>query len=102
MIRRPPRSTLFPYTTLFRSLDQAYCRIVTRLKANTPFEIVEDRPVPRSEEHTSELQSPDHLVCRLLLEKKKKQHKTNYTKTRNPTQTDRSVLSVIALELWCS
>src|SRR5258708_35025748 len=46
MIRRPPRSTLFPYTTLFRSLDQAYCRIVTRLKANTPFEIVEDRPVP--------------------------------------------------------
>src|SRR6266581_2331757 len=65
MIRRPPRSTLFPYTTLFRS-GSARCR--SRIAS---------RPVPgrcstpRSEEHTSELQSPVHLVCRLLLEKKK-------------------------------
>src|SRR6266446_8050673 len=66
MIRRPPRSTLFPYTTLFRSLldggpDRAdFCMLDG------------DRPVLRSEEHTSELQSPCNLVCRLLLEKKKK------------------------------
>src|SRR5947208_4507463 len=63
MIRQPPRSTLFPYTTLFRSarcwgrMCSARCR---------------HRTSPRSEEHTSELQSPDHLVCRLLLEKKKR------------------------------
>src|SRR5256885_4557206 len=72
MIRRPPRSTLFPYTTLFRSeflLDRRdrllyLCRLgdVARVAA---------RPVARSEEHTSELQSPCNLVCRLLLEKKK-------------------------------
>src|SRR6516162_6722639 len=63
MIRRPPRSTLFPYTTLFRSRDRAGpggCRHGRR------------RSGPRSEEHTSELQSPCNLVCRLLLEKKKK------------------------------
>src|SRR5258708_31771436 len=66
MIRRPPRSTLFPYTTLFRSragpgpvgLPPIGC---SRTQS----------PIRRSEEHTSELQSPDHLVCRLLLEKKK-------------------------------
>src|SRR5256885_5557906 len=66
MIRRPPRSTLFPYTTLFRSPSLA------------TFQHLRDRTVPcrsiaqgRSEEHTSELQSPCNLVCRLLLEKKK-------------------------------
>src|SRR5258708_20114989 len=68
MIRRPPRSTLFPYTTLFRSGIQ---RVLEH------FHVVEHAVVGalgdgnRSEEHTSELQSPDHLVCRLLLEKKK-------------------------------
>src|SRR5438552_7049789 len=64
MIRRPPRSTLFPYTTLFRSPAGA-CGVGKsgRLGSNA-------NPQPRSEEHTSELQSPDHLVCRLLLEKK--------------------------------
>src|SRR3989442_6305706 len=68
MIRRPPRSTLFPYTTLFRSLASArwltekhWYRVITRRD-----------PPARSEEHTSELQSRPHLVCRLLLEKKKK------------------------------
>src|SRR5258708_2349793 len=89
MIRRPPRSTLFPYTTLFRSFLQKYKifektdrvqgQFVVRLtepKAESkdpPFVIVvhDLGTYSRSEEHTSELQSPDHLVCRLLLEKKK-------------------------------
>src|SRR5438552_5430722 len=76
MIRRPPRSTLFPYTTLFRS----------RVNVRSPYwtlptcrfdwidqsaALAESNLHVRSEEHTSELQSPDHLVCRLLLEKKK-------------------------------
>src|SRR5260363_329216 len=66
MLRRPPRSTLFPYTTLFRSSQSAQ-------QSSTPPQPRRRRaPCPaRSEEHTSELQSPDHLVCRLLLEKKK-------------------------------
>src|SRR5258708_22165993 len=73
MIRRPPRSTLFPYTTLFRSV-QSLTLFSIRFKEGfmaaekTKVLIVEDN---RSEEHTSELQSPDHLVCRLLLGKKK-------------------------------
>src|SRR5947208_4201229 len=87
MIRRPPRSTLFPYTTLFRSRR----RVIVRTRRLD--DVLTDRNFPpaavglvwmdvqahepavlrgRSEEHTSELQSPDHLVCRLLLEKKKK------------------------------
>src|SRR5258708_29250831 len=86
MIRRPPRSTLFPYTTLFRStrpslvssigthtLASTYSRFRFLSSSNT------SRPTCgcRSEEHTSELQSPDHLVCRLLLEKKTKEaHQT--------------------------
>src|SRR5258708_15825326 len=70
MIRRPPRSTLFPYTTLFRSaLQQAALSSITR--GNTPWQCAAPCCPARSEEHTSELQSPDHLVCRLLLEKKK-------------------------------
>src|SRR5258708_31007295 len=83
MIRRPPRSTLFPYTTLFRSVfcissdvscltSIVCCAILHTLPTQ--------RNIPsmalRSEEHTSELQSPDHLVCRLLLEKKKEQQHT--------------------------
>src|SRR5438552_8554099 len=80
MRRRPPRSTLFPYTTLFRSERRehapAQARAAKGLKARDV--TVEERDAAavradetRSEEHTSELQSPDHLVCRLLLEKKK-------------------------------
>src|SRR3712207_9286930 len=95
MIRRPPRSTLFPYTTLFRSVGQQVRRLVQlrhlvtaeerRRRAVLPVEDarVTDHcddgvgrrgadPVVRSEEHTSELQSRQYLVCRLLLEKKKK------------------------------
>src|SRR5437762_6616776 len=64
MIRRPPRSTLFPYTTLFRS-----CRALTQFRR--PLTSRRWRCTTRSEEHTSELQSPMYLVCRLLLEKKK-------------------------------
>src|SRR5258708_31399036 len=90
MIRRPPRSTLFPYTTLFRSevlrsfFRRSWC---SRAHAwNLQPDDAQDRLARtdasrscassgRSEEHTSELQSPDHLVCRLLLEKKKKKYK---------------------------
>src|SRR5438552_15209805 len=78
MIRRPPRSTLFPYTTLFRSRPAADLVHVAHL----PRGVMEEgrgRGL-RSEEHTSELQSPDHLVCRLLLEKKKKDKTTTNKK----------------------
>src|SRR2546422_4334908 len=69
MIRRPPRSTLFPYTTLFRStLPQAQLYAATSAASIT---VAAVQPNYRSEEHTSELQSRLHLVCRLLLEKKK-------------------------------
>src|SRR2546421_3794265 len=77
MIRRPPRSTLFPYTTLFRSIRAwkssrtSSCTPVTTAIHCTPL----PRP-PRSEEHTSELQSRSDLVCRLLLEKKKRKELT--------------------------
>src|SRR2546430_3603715 len=85
MIRRPPRSTLFPYTTLFRS-DRAVARPPNRVQpgalvADVAVDVRVDRVLPgavppaqrlRSEEHTSELQSQSNLVCRLLLEKKKK------------------------------
>src|SRR2546426_9148991 len=80
MIRRPPRSTLFPYTTLFRS-ERASIPVAYRLYL--PEAWAKDRrrrrtagvPDARSEEHTSELQSPCNIVCRLLLEKKKKKDK---------------------------
>src|SRR5689334_23485202 len=81
MIRRPPRSTLFPYTTLFRSLGSiGPYKMQISLdaqqnpdpRANSSCGTPSDRIGPRSEEHTSELQSQFHLVCRLLLEKKKK------------------------------
>src|SRR3989442_13957253 len=70
MIRRPPRSTLFPYTTLFRSRRAAYWsgRLAPRVGQ---CRAIVQREGQRSEEHTSELQSRPHLVCRLLLEKKK-------------------------------
>src|SRR3989442_4959414 len=70
MIRRPPRSTLFPYTTLFRSRHRGVIRILDRGQA---IELLDESKLDRlrSEEHTSELQSRPHLVCRLLLAKKK-------------------------------
>src|SRR4051794_41492936 len=77
MIRRPPKSPLFPYTTLFRSRDGDLCRVhrvaSERIsRRGRSGEIKTDNEGERSEEHTSELQSPVHLVCRLLLEKKKR------------------------------
>src|SRR5438874_10058087 len=78
MIRRPPRSTLFPYTTLFRSL-----RAAAERAWKCKFEGTDENPdfvmQKRSEEHTSELQSRRDLVCRLLLEKKKNESQRNYT-----------------------
>src|SRR5258708_31854511 len=87
MIRRPPRSTLFPYTTLFRSLRLFGAILGVRREVRFSFRgsgqgvsaLFQGHrgkldPEGRSEEHTSELQSPDHLVCRLLLEKKKSAH----------------------------
>src|SRR6266700_5586405 len=78
MIRRPPRSTLFPYTTLFRSSGRARRgRGVRRYAHRRDHGLGHRQPLGvagRSEEHTSELQSRENLVCRLLLEKKKKQH----------------------------
>src|SRR5438552_10328033 len=99
MIRRPPRSTLFPYTTLFRSRVGSYGHLrVRRHPSHGPRragDVVsaqgrvpggECGGGPRSEEHTSELQSPDHLVCRLLLEKKKKNEKCDSIETEYRVQ----------------
>src|SRR5690554_7522827 len=89
MIRRPPRSTLFPYTTLFRSLIAVQTTLSIRLslvRVNQQ-ERSQKRQYStlrvRSEEHTSELQSRPHLVCRLLLEKKKTQQDQEQRETRN-------------------
>src|SRR2546429_3251753 len=100
MIRRPPRSTLFPYTTLFRSCaarpSGRYVRSPARMVANdgVPQRTNQVETMPwahssRSEEHTSELQSRLHLVCRLLLEKKKKiiLHPSNNQTTARPYNT---------------
>src|SRR5258707_2889505 len=83
MIRRPPRSTLFPYTTLFRSGD-AHGRTPGSLSVvlNDPVRRAYGKLVVRSEEHTSELQSRQYLVCRLLLEKKKKSLEQNLPVTQ--------------------
>src|SRR5262245_63746166 len=89
MIRRPRRSTLFPYTTLFRSRPVPNSRRATR-SSLCPKPINRKSPscVPRSEEHTSELQSLRHLVCRLLLEKKKKKKQRHMTHTNTKTTTN--------------
>src|SRR3712207_8260549 len=98
MIRRPPRSTLFPYTTLFRSyygnreqgVDIKSCQRVTIRGSVAPDDIglpagnSLSSTAPRSEEHTSELQSRQYLVCRLLLEKKKtRQEPVSHSRTNN-------------------
>src|SRR3712207_7628589 len=92
MIRRPPRSTLFPYTTLFRSLyrarvtgNTAQGSVAELMQAGTMrFEPVATIDLDRSEEHTSELQSRQYLVCRLLLEKKNHASTRSYTKSGYP------------------
>src|SRR3712207_8412428 len=100
MIRRPPRSTLFPYTTLFRS-EVAHDRAVEAIRGVADREVLDpqcaprdDRRVgparPRSEEHTSELQSRQYLVCRLLLEKKTT--KAHIEPSQTPTEVCRHPL----------
>src|SRR5256885_6123414 len=98
MIRRPPRSTLFPYTTLFRSqeIEQGTDMVVNlaagldarpyRMALPASLQWIEV-DLPRSEEHTSELQSPCNLVCRLLLEKKKKKYKQAHHTARSYLET---------------
>src|SRR5258708_28407477 len=102
MIRRPPRSTLFPYTTLFRSHavrkeqrdedEDAAEDVQPQLRERARqvgLRVVDEHragAVVRSEEHTSELQSPDHLVCRLLLEKKKLSKRNSFTRSITFTQ----------------
>src|SRR2546427_4851101 len=94
MIRRPPRSTLFPYTTLFRSVNQSLDDEYPGLRTTTNKSVdvyttldlhlqrvAQDAIRKRSEEHTSELQSQSNLVCRLLLEKKKNKRKYNMHRT---------------------
>src|SRR2546421_5000539 len=87
MIRRPPRSTLFPYTTLFRSTTSVAMTVFDRWQGATFGGVPKDAALDRSEEHTSELQSRSDLVCRLLLEKKKNvmslHRSSTYTSTRN-------------------
>src|SRR5690349_22599939 len=90
MIRRPPRSTLFPYTTLFRSNECHPGRVMLRQNTNRPVSskrggLCVRSAAARSEEHTSELQSRRDLVCRLLLEKKKK--KKQYNKLNEKKRT---------------
>src|SRR2546422_6724306 len=85
MIRRPPRSTLFPYTTLFRSVAVHERRLVAGRDVRR-----EPLDEPRSEEHTSELQSRLHLVCRLLLEKKKKKQRVNMEANCNRPLDDKA------------
>src|SRR5256885_3064936 len=92
MIRRPPRSTLFPYTTLFRSQRALAAAQTGRCKDALAASESLGSPVQglvRSEEHTSELQSPCNLVCRLLLEKKKKNHPVHRLPQRRTLTTIR-------------
>src|SRR5690242_20947563 len=90
MIRRPPRSTLFPYTTLFRSVfgSNRPTACPAKTSSETPARLHSARTsMSRSEEHTSELQSHVNLVCRLLLEKKKKNKNKDYTHHNKTHQT---------------
>src|SRR5687768_17875182 len=89
MIRRPPRSTLFPYTTLFRSF---YTFAALNLAGAALAYLVIPARSHRSEEHTSELQSRLHLVCRLLLEKKKK---NKYRRYQRPRRNNHPYIAVI-------
>src|SRR5437763_10503620 len=91
MLRPPPRSTLFPYTTLFRSSPMSESVPGSGACVGGPCGRLVTNIVSRSEEHTSELQSPMYLVCRLLLEKKKKKSHKKKTKKKkeNPNKTHR-------------
>src|SRR2546430_12913024 len=90
MIRRPPRSTLFPYTTLFRSEDPRALRFA---RSRDGLARGNGRATARSEEHTSELQSQSNLVCRLLLEKKKKTLRGIFPTPTYMAATDKSTIT---------
>src|SRR5439155_9050529 len=94
MIRRPPRSTLFPYTTLFRSPGSPFRGDAIRMLTEAGL-----GEHPRSEEHTSELQSRGHLVCRLLLEKKKKKS-MNRMGRKGCVASEQMVLYRRSASLW--
>src|SRR2546426_6133049 len=100
MIRRPPRSTLFPYTTLFRSREMT--REMGKVLKETRGDVQEAIDISyytageRSEEHTSELQSPCNLVCRLLLEKKKKNKNKEFQQKKTKRENDHTI--IISLE----
>src|SRR2546430_4846938 len=101
MIRRPPRSTLFPYTTLFRSVQAEFEAVLEKLMGRPTAATGAGRTDTgvRSEEHTSELQSQSNLVCRLLLEKKNKNTRVEVEKTYNwaaDAFTSTSVLSRVS------
>src|SRR2546430_7035699 len=98
MIRRPPRSTLFPYTTLFRSHQMQDAVEERDVAARLDGQEDVGRARDRSEEHTSELQSQSNLVCRLLLEKKKKMNDISHTRIHAPAHTlhDRAVSHIKA------
>src|SRR5258707_5662910 len=101
MIRRPPRSTLFPYTTLFRSRHHPRFELqgaAGRLVSSEPVDHGRERrgdPGARSEEHTSELQSRQYLVCRLLLEKKKKKR---YIRSADRATNARCILCCTSID----
>src|SRR5256885_6405496 len=95
MIRRPPRSTLFPYTTLFRSVGHPHVEGNHAQLEGQAGDHEDQAEHQRSEEHTSELQSPCNLVCRLLLEKKKKKHTTipHHKSTLSPSQIPTTIVA---------
>src|SRR5438034_8770163 len=100
MIRRPPRSTLFPYTTLFRSLASPGMTVTVATGAGAPTtwiasESLSPPLVARSEEHTSELQSHSDLVCRLLLEKKKSKRRSLLLVRRSEQRTEHHSASAV-------
>src|SRR5688572_31373192 len=94
MIRRPPRSTLFPYTTLFRSRG-GVALLVVAAQQLAVVAALSDHGVTRSEEHTSELQSQSNLVCRLLLEKKKTDEKYSATHLSPPLYRKSTPLNAV-------
>src|SRR4051794_41542989 len=98
MIRRPPRSTLFPYTTLFRSLSSWIGNSCASLDCPRPARSSRNR----SEEHTSELQSPVHLVCRLLLEKKKKRSTEQRLRTSDKMWDQRPTDRLQQVPIMCT
>src|SRR5437588_2373904 len=100
MIRRPPRSTLFPYTTLFRSVKAMVPWRLLRCQHNTQRNLPpRNHRLYRSEEHTSELQSHSDLVCRLLLEKKKKHSMYGYIVNISNNTTEETIVHTVPTDI---